>query len=707
MFNCFSNTKRTLMGVVFFLLASVATADNGTIRINPAARQQTMEGWGVSLCWWANMCGKWSDDKVDDLVDMLTSPDKLNFNIFRYNIGGGDRPDHYDGHMCRGKGKRAEMEGFKATENSNYNWNADAAQRKVLLKLRDARKNDVVFEAFSNSAPYWMTYSGCASGNTNAGKDNLKPEYYGKFADYLIDVCKHYKEKYGIEFKTLAPFNEPNTNFWGQNGTQEGCHFDPASQVNFLRVIYPKLKASGLKTVLSASDETNVPTAIGELSLFRKEGDIIPMLGQYNVHTYGGDVVSKVNLKDMVSETKLPFWMSETGSGGTGIGGNLNMAQRMFEDLNYLQPQAWIDWQFVEELNDQWCMVRGSFANQTYYKVKNFYVRMQVTRFIKQGYTLLSTGRNDILAAISPSGDEVVVVMLNTGEAEKEMVIDLSLLNHTDAAAKLYVTNSQLDCQRKNDVDVVDGILSYRMGGLEIATFVIGTDAGDGIKNFTDGVPYLFVPRAATTPIKLNNGGLQLATLSVADTMQYWYIGKLANGNYNIYTLIDGKKMALTDDGTYYLSAKPLNSASAGQQFAIEDLGDNCFKVISSQNGKLFDLEGGKLDAGTKVGLWKASDAGSNSHREWRILSVPFTNKPKESVTETQTTVAAENPIFVTNGRVVLLDWESVASDYSVSQVNGTLVASGRTSGILTEIPLSNGIYVVRWGNQSKKLVVR
>ena len=33
-------------------------------------------------------------------------------NIFRYNIGGGDDPSHLDGHMVKGKGKRAEMEGF-------------------------------------------------------------------------------------------------------------------------------------------------------------------------------------------------------------------------------------------------------------------------------------------------------------------------------------------------------------------------------------------------------------------------------------------------------------------------------------------------------------------------------------------------------------------------------------------------------------------
>lgn len=679
------------------------------VRINPAARQQTMEGWGVSLCWWAGQCGKWTEDKVNDLVDMLTSEDKLNFNIFRYNIGGGDVPSHANGHMVNGKGKRAEMEGFKATENSAYNWNADAAQRKIMLKLRDARKDDVVFEAFSNSAPYWMTYSGCASGNNDGSKDNLKPEYYGKFCDYLIDVCKHYKDTYGIEFKTLAPFNEPNTNFWYNKGSQEGCHFDPSSQVKVIRTLYPKLKNSGLKTVISASDETNVPLAIGELQTFIKEGDIIPMLGQYNTHTYGGSIQDKANLKDLVTETRLPFWMSETGSGGDGIGGNLAMAQRMFDDLNYLQPQAWIDWQFVEEKNDQWCFVRGSFDGQTYYIVKNFYVRMQVTRFIKQGYTMLGTGRNDILAAISPDGDKVVVVMLNTGTSQKTVSVDLSLLNKVDAKAQLYVTNSTRDCQRMADVEVYDGRLDYTMGGQEISTLIFSTESGDGMANFTAEMPYMIIPRASTSPITLNGTSLQLGNLSITNINQRWYFSKLANGNYNIYTLVNNDKMALTDNGSYYLSISLLNPSSKSQEFKVESLGDNSFKIVSASNNKLLDLESGKFDVNTKVGLWQSGATGANVHREWRILSVPFTAVPVKEVTSVEDNVSSPSTlVYGEKGNIVIVSLdESVANDIVVYNAAGQTVARSTVNSTITRIPMERGIYVVKCGRGSETVIVR
>ena len=187
-----------------------------TYTIDARRRLQRNEGWGVSLCWWANMCGKWPDADIDRLVDWLVSPEGLNYNIFRYNIGGGDDPQNRHctpHHMGKGKGLRAEMEGFQDGPGEPYKWERDAAQRKILLKIKRKRP-DAIFEAFSNSAPWWMTVSGCVGGHDDGKKDNLDPKYYKAFCQYLVDVCKHYKTKYGITFKTLEPFNEPVTDYW-------------------------------------------------------------------------------------------------------------------------------------------------------------------------------------------------------------------------------------------------------------------------------------------------------------------------------------------------------------------------------------------------------------------------------------------------------------------------------------------------------------
>ena len=245
-----------------------------TFAVDPAKKLQRIDGWGVSLCWWAGQCGKWDEARMDSIVTWLTSKNGLNYNVFRYNIPGGDDPQNRNctpHHMGRGKGLRAEMEGFKRSAQDDYDWSADEAQRRIMLKIKEKRP-DAVFEAFSNTPPYYMTVSGCAAGNKDAAHDNLRKDQYEAFARYLIDCCLYYKKVHGIEFHTLEPFNEPMTNYWNCNGSQEGCHFDVQSMSDFIQVIAPMLKASGLKTRLAACDETSVMQSIRSLEAFDKSG---------------------------------------------------------------------------------------------------------------------------------------------------------------------------------------------------------------------------------------------------------------------------------------------------------------------------------------------------------------------------------------------------------------------------------------------------
>ena len=456
--------------IILLLVASSSRAANYSIDTQQV--QQHWDGWGVSLCWWAGQCGKWEDEKVDEIISWLVSPEGLNYSHFRYNIGGGDDPENRNcdlHHMGKGKGLRAEMEGFKDFTGDQYHWERDSAQRKILLKIKEKRP-DAVFEAFSNSCPYYMTYSGCVAGNKDGGKDNLKPEYYEEFAHYLVDICKHYKDQYGIEFKTLEPFNESATSYWYQNGSQEGCHFDYQSQIAFLRVLAPILQASGLSTIISASDETSVEHSIRAFRAYQEAG-VLSLVGQWNTHTYQGDNRQRMRLSSLVHEANLPFWMSETGSGGRGIEGNLKLAQRLFDDVRYLKPEAWIDWQYMEEWGDQWCLINGSFRRQFYQKVKNYYIRQHCSRFIKHGYDILHTDCPQTLAATNASRDTLILVLLNEGD---ETTHNIQIQNSKFIKAKVYRTSAT-----ENLAEIKDGFtlknrnLSIVLPKQSITTLVI------------------------------------------------------------------------------------------------------------------------------------------------------------------------------------------------------------------------------------------
>ena len=57
------------------------------------------------------------------------------------------------------------------------------------------------------------------------GSNNLRDDQYDAFADYLTEVVKHYRDEWGITFRTLNPLNEPSSDWWKKGNMQEGSHF--------------------------------------------------------------------------------------------------------------------------------------------------------------------------------------------------------------------------------------------------------------------------------------------------------------------------------------------------------------------------------------------------------------------------------------------------------------------------------------------------
>ncbi|MBR6003368.1 MAG: hypothetical protein IK068_01445, partial [Lachnospiraceae bacterium] len=153
------------------------------------------EGFGTALCWWANRIGM-SEKLVNDSAKLFYSSEGLDFNILRYNIGGGDDPTH--NHIKRSD---SNMPGFLYPDGNGgykYDFEADYRQLNVLKKCYEAATDPYV-EVFSNSAPYFMTISGCTGGAENPSENNLKPECYEEFAEYLAVVSEYINNDLGIK----------------------------------------------------------------------------------------------------------------------------------------------------------------------------------------------------------------------------------------------------------------------------------------------------------------------------------------------------------------------------------------------------------------------------------------------------------------------------------------------------------------------------
>jgi O-glycosyl hydrolase len=391
------------------LTCSYAHADVDTRPIKlDASDRRTFEGWGTSLCWWAHRVGDWPAERLDPLLELIVCPENgLGYTIFRYNIGGGDAPGH--NHMRPG----GDVPGFKPGPDQAYDWTADRNQRRVLLKLRD-RVPDAIFEAFSNSPPYWLTVSGCASGAKDGGP-NLRADAEEAFADYLTEVIKYYRDKHELVFHTLSPLNEPNANWWRTGHNQEGCHVPVVQQQRLIQAVAKSLRQKRLNATGVAGPETNsLDDCLKNLRAY--DDATRAALSQINTHTYAG--TRRSALRDFALRHKKRLWQSESGPlgmrGKSRVKIYLAMADRIVQDLNELRATAWLDWQVVD--GGVWTCIKVNPDEHTFRKSAKFPFYAIFTRFIRPGDQLVNLDQPHVLAAISDRRRVLTIVAVNSAD---------------------------------------------------------------------------------------------------------------------------------------------------------------------------------------------------------------------------------------------------------------------------------------------------
>lgn len=428
-------------------------------------RHQTFEGWGTSLCWWANQIGGWSPENRNAFVDAVIDPVQgLGYNVFRYNIGGGENPAH--NHMQQFR----DMPGF-APAAGMWNWDADANQRAILQRIVE-RGTGVILEAFSNSPPYWMTKSGCASGSSD-GSNNLKDDSYDAFADYLTEVVKHYRDAFGITFRTLEPLNEPNANWWKSNGKQEGCHFSPSNQQTIIKAVAAKLAAKGLSaTTVSASDENSLDEAYNNMRSY--DAATLAAMNQMNAHSYSGS--KRAEVRALATSKAKRLWQSESGPLNQTLADDndaaMFVAGRIITDLRELKPEAWVDWQ-VSDPSRSWATLVANGQRQQFTRIKRFYMHANFSRYIRPGATFVEVNNPNMVAAVSADGKSLAIVVRNADAAAKTFTFDLTSLASVGEAVNVHRTSRTEDLAMQAPVQVKDWSFGAMAAPFSITTFVV------------------------------------------------------------------------------------------------------------------------------------------------------------------------------------------------------------------------------------------
>ncbi|MGW0710643.1 glycoside hydrolase [Streptomyces sp. NPDC002643] len=653
-----------------------AAASGVTVRIDPSYRQQEFEGWGTSLVWFANATGNYPEPIRRQLVDMLFGEDGLRLNIARYNIGGGNAPDVRKDYMKTG----ATMDGFwKAPEGTtredmewwdpdnpdHWNWDADSGQRWWLDQVKDKVTK---WEAFSNSPPWFQTVSGYVSGGFDASTDQIRADRVDEFATYLVRVTEELEKRHGIDFDTIAPLNEPNTNYWGTQlgadgqptgGRQEGAHAGPGLQQKVVLALDKALDGAATDAEISAMDETN-PT-IFTTNWNGYDTSARAAVPQLNVHTYGTGM--RTSARDIAKGADKKLWMSEvegtwgTGTDFTSMEPGLGIATRMVDDMRELEPSAWVFWQPIEDSIPQaaagknWGSIHIPFnctaddtlescpiqANSKFDTIRNF------THHIRPGDHFVKVDDPSSVAAVKKNGRAATVVHINGGTTARPVTLDLSRFGKVSPGATVtpVVTSADGALVRGTPVRVTDRSATLTVPAKSVTTFLVNGVSGVAKDAALVQQGHAYRLQGAQSGKSLtpseDGTGVVIRTTDATSAEQLWSVRQLTPGHdnrerYALTNASTGKRLAVRDNQAV-LEESADGEVPEAAQWIMSTTGDGSWTFVNAATGRLIDVTGQSTADGAKVSTYTPTSAGN---QRWAVTD--------ETVLRTETAKAFTVP---------------------------------------------------------------
>lgn len=494
--------------ILLLLLAVTVTGHAQSVQVKVSMENAIMtnggkwEGWGTSLCWWANRIG-YHEVLTQKAADLFFDKDKgLGLNIMRYNVGGGDDPTHH--HITR---TDSDVPGWMVLDENGdrvWDYDADTRQLNVTRAAMKAAGQDAYLEIFSNSPPYFMTVSGCSTGNFKSDENNLRPDEYANFGEYMGHVANYMTKNLGLKVRSVSPMNEPNTNFWpAMNYKQEGCHIDAGqAQSSVLVETSKSLKKYGLDSViLTSSDETNPGLQIDEIRKMSPEARAA--ISRISVHTYGTNSIREMG--QLAKDEKINLWMSEVDGNGTSgrnageMGAGLWLADKIISDIQALEPSAWVLWQVIDthvskdgyggrqdkgplnRAGGYWGTAWADHDRGEIELTQKYYAFGQFSRYIRPGATVINcvTDRRSACKVLAAKDrKKLTVVCTNTSDTEKEMDIDLSEFKVRGKVRQIRTSGSMADGEHWTETkgpEPAGSQLTVTLKPNSVTTFVIGT----------------------------------------------------------------------------------------------------------------------------------------------------------------------------------------------------------------------------------------
>ncbi|MDE7373109.1 MAG: hypothetical protein K2N18_03510, partial [Clostridia bacterium] len=373
-------------------------------------------------------------------------------------------------------------------------------------------RDDTMTEFFSNSPPYWMTISGCSSGSTSTAKPNpnMPDDMLDDYVEYFLDVYE-YLVSQGFTFDYLQPFNESTSGQWhGITGSQEGCDFTINQKIETLALLQDECKKRGIDLGYNFSDEVDSSKEVEVFSDLYNSNfvasngmtgkDIINNAAKFTYHIYGYNNGSTswlrraANLFDKEIEMSEICWTRGDEHDVDDMKTAFQYSTSIIDVLKYGGAQSYIFWQGVEDKVGQingktnYGLLQGVYytaeeamekgvdiaslglSYQDVTTSKAYYVSGQYSKYMKKGYTMIECLGDRAIAAVSPGGDQVVIVKQNDSNSSNEITFNLDGFNATEVTK---VTTDSTRNWAKEYLTVSGSTFKDTVSASSVTTYII------------------------------------------------------------------------------------------------------------------------------------------------------------------------------------------------------------------------------------------
>lgn len=393
-------------------------AVDGTIRLDPNARKQPVDGFGFAITGSAayNLSKMKADRRHEFLTRIFSPTDGYGCNFVRVPIGCSDFS--LSEYTCWDD----KSKGFALTsEETNY----------IIPIMKEILSINPSVKVLSSpwTAPRWMK----TNGQWTSGE--LKPECYGDYADYFVKWIKAMGDN-GIKIYAVTQQNEPLN-----RGNSASMFMGWEQARDFAKVMGPRFKNAGLETKIFVFDHNynydNMADQQHYPSLIYKDEEAAKYIAGAAYHNYGGNPSEMSYVHDMNPEKELVFteWTAGTWTThGIDVTGILTDAQALVFDVLNNHGRGAIVWNLMLDSergpnrpggcvtgNGAVDINKGGYDNITHNSF--YYVMCIAAAAASDNATLIGTdgSANDVQCVAFENTDGFGAVLMNTSNQARKV----------------------------------------------------------------------------------------------------------------------------------------------------------------------------------------------------------------------------------------------------------------------------------------------